>query len=210
MLVVLVVFSLARGGEIFNLYCANCHGDGGMGDGPIAQNLEPAPAPVAHTSQMLGDDYLFWRISEGGHEFDTVMPSWEEALEPNERWDVINYVRALGRGTVMPGNMMGGARFDPEYETAQRAEMLTQAVATSVLTQEEADLFASIHEELDLLMSAETNGMGPGMSMGMRGNADAMLTGMLAELTAEEVITSAEAESFIEIHDRLLETGLME
>ena len=58
--------SIQRGGEIFAASCAVCHGDGGMGDGPAAASLDPPVMPIAHTSQMLSDAYLFWRISEGG------------------------------------------------------------------------------------------------------------------------------------------------
>ncbi len=54
--------SLARGAEIYTTYCVVCHGEGGMGDGVGAANLDPAPAPIAHTSRMLGDDYLYWRV----------------------------------------------------------------------------------------------------------------------------------------------------
>jgi mono/diheme cytochrome c family protein len=57
--------SLARGAAIYAEQCASCHGDGGMGDGPAGEALDPQPAAIAHTSQMMGDDYLFWRISEG-------------------------------------------------------------------------------------------------------------------------------------------------
>ena len=51
--------SLVRGKETYTLLCASCHGDGGMGDGPAGAALDPVPAPIAHTSQMMGDDYLF-------------------------------------------------------------------------------------------------------------------------------------------------------
>jgi len=47
------------------------HGDGGMGDGPAGKGLVPAPVPIAHTSQMMSDSYLFRRISEGGAQFET-------------------------------------------------------------------------------------------------------------------------------------------
>ncbi len=79
-----------------------------MGDGPAASALDPAPAPVAHSSQMLADDYLFWRISEGGTPFGTTMPAWK-MLDEQARWDMINYMRALGAGTVEPASSMGGA-----------------------------------------------------------------------------------------------------
>lgn len=89
--------SLARGEEIYTTYCETCHGAGGMGDGAAGENLDPPPAPIAHTSQMLGDDYLFWRISEGGsmEPFNSAMPAWKETLDEGERWDVINYIRSL-------------------------------------------------------------------------------------------------------------------
>lgn len=105
--------SLARGAETYANLCATCHGDGGMGDGPAGVSLDPVPAPIAHTSQMLGDDYLFWRISEGGamEPFNSAMIAWKDSLDENARWDVINYIRALGSGQVEPGQNMGGCRF---------------------------------------------------------------------------------------------------
>ena len=89
--------SLARGEEIYDTYCETCHGAGGMGDGPAGENLDPPPAPIARTSRMLGDDYLFWRISEGGsmEPFNSAMPAWKKTLDEGERWDVINYIRSL-------------------------------------------------------------------------------------------------------------------
>ena len=123
--------SLARGAEIYAAHCAVCHGDGGMGDGVAAKGFDPAPAAVAHTSQMLGDDYLFWRISDGGaaEPFSSAMPAWKNVLAEDARWDVINYVRALGAGTVMPGRGMGGMRYDPDGELQMRTMMLATAVS---------------------------------------------------------------------------------
>ena len=105
--------SLARGQDIYNVHCAICHGDYGNGDGPGGENLDPAPAPIAHTSQMMGDAYLFWRISEGGLPFRTGMIPYANILDDQERWDVINYVRAIGSGSVKPDSKMGGEPFDP-------------------------------------------------------------------------------------------------
>jgi mono/diheme cytochrome c family protein len=94
--------SLARGQVIYTASCATCHGDGGLGDGPSGVSLDPAPALLAHTSVMLGDDYLFWRTAEGGADFGSTMPAWKDALDDEGVWDVINYVRALGQGEVTP------------------------------------------------------------------------------------------------------------
>ena len=89
--------SLARGQEIYSENCEICHGVSGMGDGPDGAQLSPGPAPIRISGQMLSDEYLFWRISEGGEVFDTAMPTWKRILDERQRWDVINYVRALGR-----------------------------------------------------------------------------------------------------------------
>lgn len=51
--------SASRGEEIYTIQCASCHGDDGLGDGLAGASLDPLPAPLAHTSSMLGDDYLF-------------------------------------------------------------------------------------------------------------------------------------------------------
>ena len=97
-----------------------------MGDGPAGSALNPAPAAVAHTSQMMADDYLFWRLSEGGIPFDTSMPPWK-VLDEQARWDMVNYMRALGAGTVNPASGMGGETYDPAVQAAQQAEILAQA-----------------------------------------------------------------------------------
>ncbi|MCZ7671086.1 MAG: cytochrome c [Chloroflexi bacterium] len=193
--------SLARGEEIYTTYCVVCHGEGGMGDGANAANLDPAPAPIAHTSRMLGDDYLYWRVSEGGsHDpFNSAMPAWGTAFDETDRWDVINYIRALSSGQVMPGGM--GSRFDPAAEGQQRAEMLKTAVADGVLTQAEADTFDTVHGLMEDPMAGEAP-----MSGSMGQNQIVMLTALLEA----GKISQADADAFNEIHDRLLESGLMQ
>ncbi len=196
--------SLERGEEIYAVSCASCHGDGGMGDGPASAALDPAPAPVAHTSQMMGDDYLFWRISEGGtaDPFNSSMPGWKETLDEQARWDIINYIRALGSGQVMPRQGMGGARFDPEAEAAMQAEMLAQAVEQGLITQDEADTFAQIHAAMD-----EYRGIMQGHSSGSMADVRTM---MLSEMVEIGEISQAQADTFVDIHDRLVAAGLMQ
>lgn len=197
--------SIERGAEIYTIHCASCHGDGGMGDGPAAASLDPAPAPIAHTSQMLGDDYLFWRITEGGHEepFNSGMIAWDGILDEETRWDLINYMRALGSGQAMPRNGMGGAAYDPAFEAEMQAEMLADAVAQEVITEEEATVFAEVHELVDGQMMQNRGG-------GMSGNMNMMMTDSLAELVAAGDITQVQADTFADVHDRLVEAGLMQ
>ncbi|HCB50520.1 MAG TPA: hypothetical protein DEP47_13655 [Chloroflexi bacterium] len=196
--------SIERGGEIYVTNCASCHGDGGMGDGPAAAGLDPAPAPIAHTSQMLGDDYLYWRVSEGGamEPFNSTMIAWKTVLDEDDRWDVINYVQALGSGQVMPQQGMGGAAYDPDAEEERQAEMLAEAVAQEVITEEEAVVFAATHGLVDGQMIRNREGAS--------GNMDYRMADALAELVVAGKLTQAQADTFASVHDRLAKAGLMQ
>jgi mono/diheme cytochrome c family protein len=153
--------SLERGATLYATNCASCHGDGGMGDGPAGSALDPAPAPVAHSSQMVADDYLFWRISEGGTPFNTSMPPWK-VLDEQARWDMVNYMRALGAGTVKPASGMGGQAYDPDVQATQQAEILAQAVEQGVVTQEEANTFKLAHDAVEQYRSGHPEVMNSG------------------------------------------------
>jgi len=194
--------SLERGAELYTTNCASCHGDGGMGDGPVGAALDPAPSPIAHTSQMMADDYLFWRISEGGTPFGTSMPPWK-TLDETSRWDLINYVRALGAGTVQPSMGMGGAQFDPTVQAAQQAEILAEAVKQGVVTQAEADTFAAVHDAMEQYRLDHPDLINSG------DNATEREAAILSALVADKVITQEQADAFPEIHDRLGNAGLM-
>jgi mono/diheme cytochrome c family protein len=194
--------SLERGATLYATNCASCHGDGGMGDGPAGSALDPAPAAVAHSSQMMADDYLFWRISEGGTSFNTTMPPWK-VLDEQARWDMVNYMRALGAGTVKPTNGMGGQAYDPDVQATQQAEILAQAVEQGVVTQEEANTFKLVHDAVEQYRSGHPEVMNSG------GSATEREAAILAALVDEKIITRAQADAFTGIHDRLGNSGLM-
>jgi len=195
--------SFSRGAQSYAMHCASCHGDGGMGDGPAGAALDPAPAAIAHTSQMMGDDYLFWRISEGSGGFNTAMPAWKDVLDERARWDVINYVRALGEGNAQPASEMGGAVFDAQVQATQQAAILEQAVEQGVITQAEADTFNRVHTALEQFRSEHSD------EIPRSGNATEQETAVLAKLVESQAITQADADAFRDIHDRLGASGLM-
>ena len=200
---VLAEADITNGSELYTKFCAACHGDGGMGDGPSAASLDPAPAPVAHTSTMLSDSYLYWRISEGGSVFKSTMPAWKGSLKENEIWAVIGYMRALGTGQVMPDSHMGGEMYDPEFENAFHEEMLDRAVEQNLISENESATFLLVHDALDEFRTQHFDEM-------PRGSADESQAYMLSELVKAGTISQAQADNFTRIHQLLFDKGLMD
>jgi mono/diheme cytochrome c family protein len=91
--------AIAAGKAIFEDKCAECHGPEGKGDGPEAVFQNPKPADLSDTEMMSGhsDGYLFWRVTKGGfmEPFNSGMKAFEMALDDDERWQVVTYVRTL-------------------------------------------------------------------------------------------------------------------
>jgi mono/diheme cytochrome c family protein len=177
-----------QGQELYDRLCASCHGEDGMGNGPAAASLDPAPAPVAHTSTMLGDGYLYWRIAEGGAEFKSTMPGWKNSLTEHEIWAMIAYMRALGSGEGV--------------QSAFHDEMLLQAVEQSLVTQAEADGFLLVHDIMDEYRAAHADELPQDM--------DEAQDEMLSALVEAGTISQAQADDFVRIHQLLIDAGLME
>ncbi len=84
--------SVQRGSVYFGLNCMQCHGQTGVGNGTVGAFFNPKPADLTSARvQGLPDKQIFLVITEGFG----VMPSIRENLLPQERWDVVNYVRTL-------------------------------------------------------------------------------------------------------------------
>ena len=87
--------NIAHGKELFTNTCTPCHGESGHGDGPVAHLLhahgyDPKNL-VTGTSKNLPDGYIYGYIRDGGIH----MPSYADAMNSDERWDVVMYVRQL-------------------------------------------------------------------------------------------------------------------
>jgi putative copper resistance protein D len=89
--------SIAHGHALYAAHCATCHGPGGRGDGTGGAGLARRPADLTapHTAQHTAGD-LFWWISRGIPR--SGMPGFAEQLSADERWDVVNFLRALAAG----------------------------------------------------------------------------------------------------------------
>ena len=94
--------SLKRGEEVYNQTCSTCHGVSGGGDGPVAGvpfgtgpfgMVLPIGGPMS-VAKGLSDGHIFATITLGRGR----MPSYRR-IAPDDRWDVINYIRDLnGQG----------------------------------------------------------------------------------------------------------------
>ena len=86
--------SIANGLHLYQTDCAICHGAGGFGDGPAGRALRPPPADLTarHTGDHTAGD-LYWWLSHGIR--GSAMPGFQEQLSETERWDLINFLRAL-------------------------------------------------------------------------------------------------------------------
>jgi mono/diheme cytochrome c family protein len=83
---------LERGRERYNIYCAPCHGFAGHGDGMVAQRGFPHP-PSYHIDRLrqAPDSYFFDVMTRGYGD----MYSYADRVNPNDRWAIVAYIRAL-------------------------------------------------------------------------------------------------------------------
>lgn len=90
--------SLENGRRYYQLNCTVCHGDQGNGIGAIVRFGFP-PIPInGPAAANRSDGYIFGMIRNGRN----MMPSYNR-IEERDRWDVVNYVRALqGRAGTVP------------------------------------------------------------------------------------------------------------
>ena len=107
--------SVFRGGRLFAENCVFCHGATGRGEGPAAASLPIRPADLTEPhlfAHSPGD--LFWWVDHGIDE--GVMPGFADVLSSNQRWDVINFIRARAAGAL-------AGRVGPEVITTAAPEV---------------------------------------------------------------------------------------
>jgi mono/diheme cytochrome c family protein len=84
--------SLAAGRQLYATNCAACHGATGQGNGKMAHDLETEPADLTDSDSISGNEgALFRQISQARKP----MPSYEKLLTPQERWQIVSYVKTL-------------------------------------------------------------------------------------------------------------------
>ncbi len=88
--------AVAAGEALFAERCASCHGPEGAGDGAAAASLDPKPADLS-VKLPEGDDFLFWRIMDGGamEPWNSSMPAHKGILTEDQVWQLVSYIRSL-------------------------------------------------------------------------------------------------------------------
>jgi len=84
---------LARGQQRYDIYCAPCHDRGATGKGLAVQSGFER-GPVSFHEQRLRDaapGYFYQAISNGFG----IMNGYAAQIEPNDRWAIVAYIRAL-------------------------------------------------------------------------------------------------------------------
>jgi mono/diheme cytochrome c family protein len=82
--------SLANGRKYYQINCEVCHGIAGKGNGPALAYGMPAPSLLTDITMNRTDGYIYGMIRNGRN----LMPTYDR-IEDMDRWDVVNYVRAL-------------------------------------------------------------------------------------------------------------------
>ncbi len=87
--------SVARGEEVYGIYCTVCHGADGMSnleEIPVARRLSESgmPPPPLQAVPAYTDGFLFTKIRYG----KPGMPGYPQ-IPAEDRWHVVNYLRTL-------------------------------------------------------------------------------------------------------------------
>lgn len=96
---------LENGKSIYNVFCMNCHGSAGQGDGHLyISKLYPVKprSLVAESARNLKDGEIFHTVTLG---FGS-MGSHGAQIRTEDRWKLISYIRELQRNTSLKADVV--------------------------------------------------------------------------------------------------------
>ena len=122
----------AQGKSLFTLYCAQCHGNDGQGDGPASIKtaggyISPVPANFSES----GSDFehygrYVWKVQEGVE--TTNMPPWKLVMSENEIYQVVFYVQ----GFSSPDDY--NSKWGPQYTDSFARNLKGGPITGGILT----------------------------------------------------------------------------
>jgi len=102
---------MKRGQRQFNIFCAPCHGLGGLGDGTVYQRSLTIQAGWVQPNNLTDPE----RVSRPeGHLYNTInngirnMSGYGNQVSVEDRWAVVAYLRALQLSQDAPASVAGG------------------------------------------------------------------------------------------------------
>ena len=93
---------VTRGKDLYDKWCAECHGESGAGDGSAASYMLPRPRDFTRalyqirttaSGELPTDDDIRRVIDDGMP--GTAMPAWKTRLSSSERDDLVEYLKGL-------------------------------------------------------------------------------------------------------------------
>ncbi|MCP3919257.1 MAG: cytochrome c [bacterium] len=83
---------LARGAEVYRVFCVVCHGADGAGRGPVVLRGLPPPTSLSGANaRAMSDGQMFHVLTRGRNN----MASYAAQVSIEDRWKVIRHVRKL-------------------------------------------------------------------------------------------------------------------
>jgi len=123
------------GKNLFNLYCAQCHGTDGQGDGPTSINtpggyISPAPANFTES----GGDFQYygryvWKVEQGVE--TTNMPPWKYVMNDNEAYQLVFYVQTFS--SVQDYNTKWAGQYNDSFARNLKGGPATSSFTPNVM-----------------------------------------------------------------------------
>jgi len=123
---------------LYTQKCLRCHGCSGNGQGPYARQTLARPANLnERISNFPGDNYHFWRVSEGVD--GTAMPPWGWSLSEETRWKINTYEMSFFLGAT---RTVDGEISDQEGDDFNEKTHITPPIAG---TQQQFEMGKSLY-----------------------------------------------------------------
>lgn len=133
---------LERGRERYTIYCAQCHGDAGYGDGPVSRRAELLKEGTWTVPLTYHGDQV--RDRPAGHIFNTItngirtMPAHGSQVSVEDRWAIIAWIRVLQESQhTTIDSLPSGKRAEMEARrpAAEEAPVAAEAAPTDEAAQ---------------------------------------------------------------------------
>jgi len=85
---------VTHGSQVYQVYCASCHGKGGKGDGLAAAGLKPPPRDLVAGEWLQGGSSieLYKTLVQGVEGTSMVSFSY---IPKKDRWALVHYIRSI-------------------------------------------------------------------------------------------------------------------